>query len=166
MILFGLIGSCRIETDIALHCKEPNSESRIKALALYVTFRYLGGIAVSTVIPILDAVAYQMADDLDGDLGIQRMFSLFGLVAVPPLSGFLIGLATRKNGFPDYSPAFFIFGAMNLAAIIVLACMQVNIRMPAVDIMKNVGKILRNPKVFIFIIMMFLSGCAWGFLEK
>ncbi|OQV14800.1 hypothetical protein BV898_10952 [Hypsibius exemplaris] len=51
---------CKLATDLTLRCKEPNAASRVKPLALYVTFRFLAGITVSTVIPVLDAIAYQM----------------------------------------------------------------------------------------------------------
>ena len=39
-------------------------------------WRFLAGIGMNTLSPILDAIAYQMSKEHNGDLGFQRMFSL------------------------------------------------------------------------------------------
>ncbi|GAU88300.1 hypothetical protein RvY_01026 [Ramazzottius varieornatus] len=131
------------------------------------TFRFLSGIMVSTVMPLLDAIAYHMSDQFNGDLGYQRIFSLLGMSAIAPISGLLIGKATEGNGgVPDYSPALYLLTIFNAIGVVICCLMNMGVRDSAEQIWQNVGKILGNAKISIFVLVVFLSGCAWGFNEK
>ncbi|OWA51622.1 hypothetical protein BV898_16095 [Hypsibius exemplaris] len=165
--LDGFSVECEIQTDFQSSCaKVEAADNRMKTVVIYSMFRFMAGIAVSTVVPILDAAAYRMSADYDGDLGIQRIFSLIGVSVFPPLSSFLVGLASKRHGFSDYSPAFYIFAVMNALAVFIAFFTQLSLQKAQEDIWRNVGRILRNPKVFTFVTMMFFAGIAWGFLEN
>ena len=94
------------------------------------------------------------------------MFSLIGVAVLPPVSGYLVGLYSEYRGTADYSPTFLTFGIMHTISLVITCFMTLSLRNAAQNIVKNMGKMLKNPKVFVFVVMMFLSGCAWGFLEK
>ena len=81
-----------------------------------------------------------------------------GMCAFPPASGYFVGLASQRNGFSDFSPAFYLFGILLTISAGIAYFMDLNVRMPAEHIMKNMGRILRNPKVAVFVLMMFFTG--------
>ncbi|OWA53815.1 hypothetical protein BV898_18237 [Hypsibius exemplaris] len=165
--LHRLSVECEIETDFQSICvKADASTTRWKTVLLYATFRFLAGIGVSTVVPILDAAAYKMSADHGGDLGVQRIFSLVGMAVFPPVSSFFVGLASKRRDFSDYSPAFYIFVVMNALAALIAFFTRFKLLEAQQNIWHNVGRILRNPNVYIFVLMMFFAGCAWGFLEN
>ncbi|XP_055354046.1 major facilitator superfamily domain-containing protein 6-like [Paramacrobiotus metropolitanus] len=153
----GLLGSCRVLTPPANHTL---------VFVLYFALRMLAGMVGSTLMPLMDAAAYQMSEEHGGDLGFQRMFSLIGVAIFPPLSGYLVGVASQYTGSPNYAPSFITFGAMHSAALVISCFMTLSLRNAAENIVSNMGQMLRNPKVFVFVVMMFLAGCAWGFLEN
>ncbi|GAU94261.1 hypothetical protein RvY_06070 [Ramazzottius varieornatus] len=137
---------------------------RLTTLALYFTFRFLSFTAIRVVFPLSDAAILEIAKEHKGDFGIQRLFASVGFVVVPPLSGYLIGLASRRNGYADYSPAFYIFAGMNIAATLLMVFMRITVRKPQTNIWGTMGKAVKNPNVFAFIVAIFFSGCAFGIL--
>lgn len=159
--------SCRAHGVLRLTCaKTVPSENRVRTIVLYALFRFLAGIGMSTFSPMLDAIAYQMSKEHHGDLGFQRMFTLLGMCIAPPLSGFLVGMASKSSGYEDFSPAFYIFGGCLTIGGCIAYFMALSLKMPAEHIMKYIGQIIRSPKVSVFVFMMFLTGMMWGFLEK
>ena len=159
--------TCEVESDQKIVCQTKiPPKNRTKMLALYVTFRFLAGITMSTFGPMMDTIAFTMARQHKGDLGFQRMFSLIGMAAFPPLSGYFVGLASRNNGFQDFSPAFYFFGTCFTLAGLLSLTFDIKAKIPMENISLNAMKILLRPRVFVFVAMMFLTGCMWGFLEK
>ncbi|XP_055331683.1 major facilitator superfamily domain-containing protein 6-like [Paramacrobiotus metropolitanus] len=159
--------TCAIRADFFVNCSTVKpAQNRAMTLGLYSLFRLLATGFAYTLMPLLDAVAYQLSDEQEGDLGFQRVWALFGMCGCPPLSGWLIGYATKlAKGVDDYSPPFHVFGGMHFTAAIITCFMSASLRTAAENIWSNVGKLFRNPKITVFVIMMFLAGCAWGFLE-
>ncbi|XP_055342400.1 major facilitator superfamily domain-containing protein 6-like [Paramacrobiotus metropolitanus] len=160
---------CRLSGNIVVQCATPSAltgVNRLWTVVLYATFRVVSNVFIATLISILDAAAYQMSEEYGGDLGFQRMFSLFGMCLAPPISGFLVGVASQKRGAPDYAPAFYIFAGLHGMATIITLCSPISLRTGAQSIWRNVGKIIRRPKVSVFVVMMFFGGAAWGFLEN
>ncbi|XP_055331684.1 major facilitator superfamily domain-containing protein 6-like [Paramacrobiotus metropolitanus] len=158
---------CTTQANLSISClSEIPASRRRETIALYITFRFLAGIAMSALSPMLDALAYQMAKEHHGDLGFNRMFTLIGMALTPPISGLLVDIATRESGYENYSPAFYIFGSLLTVSAVIAYFMSLKVKMPQEHIIRYVSTILKNPKVSIFVLMMLFTGMMWGFLEN
>lgn len=148
------------------HTEKIVSGDRLITFALYTLFRVIGAMAVSSVMQLIDASTLLMSRQHHGDFGIQRTFGLFGSLLMPPLTGYLIEVASKATGRQDYSPAFYLFCSMFTLGAILTWLMDLEIKPPAKQIWTTVGKLLKNVKVFSFVLVMFLVGCCFGALEK
>ncbi|GAU92429.1 hypothetical protein RvY_04511 [Ramazzottius varieornatus] len=139
---------------------------RTLTLTMYIVIRYLAAIGMQTVFPMMDALAYQMSKEHKGDLGMQRTWSLIGMAALTPISGYFVQLASRGKAIADYSPTFYIFGLAMSLATIMMCFVVLEKKPPSDEVGKNVVKILKKPKVAVFVTIMFITGCFWGFIEN
>ncbi|XP_055331630.1 uncharacterized protein LOC129583722 [Paramacrobiotus metropolitanus] len=142
------------------------SGNHLLTFVLYIVFRVIGATCVSSTMQLLDASTLLMAKQHKGDFGIQRTFGLFGSLLMPPLTGYLIDVASKNRGYQDYSPAYYLFCAMYFLSAILTCFMDLEVKPPAQRIWKTVGKMMRIPKISAFIIVMFLVGCCFGALEN
>ncbi|XP_055333048.1 uncharacterized protein LOC129584763 [Paramacrobiotus metropolitanus] len=157
--------SCEAKSTNEVICRESvwrKIGDRLTTLALYFTWRFLSFTAIRVVFPLSDAAVLEIAKQENGDFGIQRLFASVGFCIVPPISGWLIDVAKKRTGSDDYSPAFYIFGALNLMAAGLMVCMKFGARKPQANIWKSVGVVLRIPNVAAFVVAIFMSGCAFG----
>ena len=138
---------------------------RTLTLTLYVIIRYLAAFGMQTVFPMMDALAYQMSKEHKGDLGFQRTWSLMGMAALTPISGYFVQLASQGKAIADYSAIFYIFGLSMSLATVMMSYVVLEKKSPSKDVSRNVGEILKKPKVLVFVTIMFVTGCFWGFLE-
>ena len=122
---------------------------------------------MTTIMPLLDAVTYQVSLQNDADLGMQRLPMLLGVAVIPLVSSYFVGVAIQaNNGKPDYSPVFIIFIISLSICLGVGYFIAPTIKRPVGHIARNVKKLLANPKIAAFIVGMFFTGAMWGFLEK
>ena len=65
-----------------------------------------------------------------------------------------------------YAPAFYVYDGLHVIAAVLALFMSLNVKLPAENIWKNVGTLLKNPKVVVFIFVVFFIGAAWGLLDR
>lgn len=161
--------SCEASSGNNLECMETTfvgKGSRLATIASYFTWRFLSFTAMRVVFPLSDAAVLEIAKQNNGDFGIQRLFSSVGFCLVPPLSGWLIDVATARSKYPDYSPAFYIFGILSLLSALLMICMPFGARKPQADIWRSMLQVIKNPNVLAFTVAIFFSGMAFGVLVK
>ncbi|OWA55007.1 hypothetical protein BV898_19392 [Hypsibius exemplaris] len=124
-------------------------------------FRVISSIALASVFPLLDAATIQMTIDHHGDIGRVKMYSLLAICVWPPLSGVMID----KLGM-GFAPAFYVYGILHVASVVVVLLMSLNVKLPAENIWSHVGVLLKNPKVAVFVIVFFFIASAWGVLDS
>ena len=107
----------------------------------------------------------QMARQEGGDFGIQRLFASVGAVVVPPLAGYLTTVASAACGCADFSPSFYLFGVMTVLGGILMYFMDIRVKKPQTHIFRTMGIVLRDPNVVAFLVAVFCSGAAWGFVN-
>jgi hypothetical protein len=135
----------------------------ITTVAIYSTLRLISTTVMWMAVPLLDAVAITMSKQYNGELGRQKMFSQLGFCILPPLVGLLIAKATQINGFPDYGPAFYVFAVMHAIAAMMIFCIKVDARLPAINLTKHMKEIMVDRRVVSLVCAVFICGCGFGF---
>ncbi|UYV60231.1 hypothetical protein LAZ67_1000499 [Cordylochernes scorpioides] len=120
----------------------------------------------STCFTLLDATTLAMVDNHEGLYGRQRFWAILATAIFSPVTGFLIDHISERNGYPDYSPAFYFFNALVIITGIMVYMLDVQVVPPAEQIIKNVTKLLRLPNVIMLLIVIFWLGTVWGFIES
>lgn len=104
--------------------------------------------------------------ELGGDYGIQRFVGNFGAIVFAPLGGYLIdATADEKTGRPNFAPSVYIYLALKLSAAVMLLFIRLDFRPPGERILKNLGQVIKNPEVIMFLVQMMLAGTFWGYIE-
>ena len=103
---------------------------------------------------------------LGGDYGLQKLFGTFGAIIWGPISGQIIDYASELNHSEDYSPVFYTFFVMRAICALLILKLDLAFKPPTKKLFKNVGKLLVKPHILIFLVMFFLAGSIWGFLES
>lgn len=136
--------------------------------------RLTAGLAMTSLMPLLDAITYQVTRQHDADLGMQRLPMLVGVAVLPVASSYFVDLAMQQannggEGRPDFSPAFIMF-IIALSVCLVVGYFtgrpSIAAQRPAGMVLRNARKLLANPAVAAFVTVMFFTGAMWGFLEK
>ena len=115
-------------------------------------------------VPLLDSIAVVMVKQYESDLGKQRMWSQVGFAATPPIVGALVTYESKRNGFEDYGPSFYVFAAMHTAAAFVVLLLKTDKKLPAQSLAKSIGVLFHDRRVISLIIAVFVAGCGFGFL--
>ncbi|GAV04727.1 hypothetical protein RvY_14961 [Ramazzottius varieornatus] len=159
--------SGRTEGNLQLPCSTQRTEGhQLTTFGIYLAIRLACGTAINLAFTLIDASLIQMVEDYNGDIGINRAFAYVGFCIVPPLSGLLIDYASQLTpGFVDYRPAFYIFAVSISISVLILCFMELKVRPPAQNVMRNAAKLLRYPRVLAFVAIFSIIGVAWGFLE-
>ncbi len=69
-------------------------------------------------------------------------------------------------GYTDYSSAFYVSDVMSLLNIVLTFLLVFDVEPAKEDLLSNIGKILRFVEADVFLLMMFILGGIWGFVES
>merc|ERR1719430_1787486 len=131
-------------------------------------------IALRAIIDVLRASSCMMFEgavvitikQLGGDYGLQKLFGTFGAIIWGPISGQIIDMASKSSGHDNYAPVFWIFFAMRVICACLILKLNLSFKKPAKKVFKNLGKLIIQPHIFMFLIIFFICGAVWGFLES
>ncbi|XP_046383523.1 uncharacterized protein LOC124154065 [Ischnura elegans] len=147
-------------------CPPDYIESDDRIFWIYFTLRFLGTMAMSAGVTMLDPIALTMIQKYGGEFGRERMFSTFGMALFSPITGLLIDQSSRKLGYTDYSAAFYSHDVLLAISAIAVMLMPIGTKLPAEHIMRDLMRLVRLPYIIIFIFFLFILGNFWGFIES
>ena len=125
---------------------------------IYMIIRLLHGILAGGSMVLFEGACLAVINKVKGDLGVQRIFGLIGLMSFSPLSGAMIDYFSVGLNVADYRPAFFLYiGLMTVAAVCVLF-VDLNFKAPNMKILKDIKTLLKNIELDVFFIVVFMSG--------
>lgn len=133
---------------------------------IYFVLRFLGNIAMSAAVTIMDPVALSMIEKYGGDFGKERLFSSLGMAIFSPITGALIDWNSKKLQHTDYSPAFYTFDALLLVASICIFVMPIGTQIPSDNLFGDLKNIIKMPHLLLFIFFLYILGNLWGFIES
>jgi len=130
-------------------------------------------IALRAIIDVLRASSCMMFEgavmitikQLGGDYGLQKLFGTFGAIIWGPVSGQIIDMASESTGRENYAPVFWTFFGMRLICALLILKLNLSFKQPAKKVFKNLWKLILKPHIFMFLLIFFICGSVWGFLE-
>lgn len=131
-------------------------------------------IALRATIDVLRASSCMMFEgavvitikQMGGDYGLQKLFGTFGAIIWGPVSGQIIDMASQSTGSENYAPVFWTFFAMRTVCAILILKLNLSFKQPAKKVFKNLWKLIMQPHIFMFLVIFFICGAVWGFLES
>lgn len=115
-------------------------------------------IAISSAFSLSDTACFQQLGERPQDYGLQRLWGTVGWGITAPLSGLLVDFLNERQGFRSYAPGFYL-----AAGLLVLQCLvgcrwRLGPSQRARSIVRNVGRLLRQPRHLCFLLDIFVVG--------
>ena len=124
----------------------------------YMLLRLLHGILAGGSMVLFEGACLAVIAKVKGDLGVQRIFGLIGLMSFSPLSGAMIDNFSVGLNVADYRPAFFLYIALMTIATICVLFVDLNFKAPNMKLLQDVKMLLKNVELGVFFIVVFMSG--------
>ena len=166
----GCEASCSGSSNMVPECGERRAEGRVTTNVIYFILRVFATMALACVFIILDAQTIQMCKMEDaagntGSYGRQVVYKTLATAIVSPLVGVMMDKITAMTGSINYLAPFLISDVLLLCSLISLCFVDKDIGLPKSDTMKGVKLILSNVNILVFVIVVFLCGTNFGFVE-
>ncbi len=132
----------------------------------YLLVRTVLGVLTAASLMMFEGAVMATIQELGGDYGIQRFVGNFGAIVFAPLGGYLIDVTTPEDATrPNFSASVYIYLALKLSAAVMLLFIRLDFRPPGERILKNLGQVVKNPEVVMFLVQMMFAGTFWGYIE-
>jgi len=134
-------------------------------LIFYTILRCLIDVLRASSIMMFEGAVVVTIKQLGGDYGLQKLFGTFGAIIWGPISGKIIDMASQASGEENYQPIFYSFCAMRIICALLILNLNLSFKKPAKKVFKNLWKLIIKPHIFLFLVVFFICGSIWGFLE-
>ena len=173
--LLGLKPDCHLECDVKTNlvkkCGDSNSGNRLITNGVYFIFRMMATMALASCFILLDAQTIQMCaveekHGKKGAYGRQILYKTLAQAVISPSVGALMDYITAQQGQPNYVASFIIADIMFLMSFLCALKIDTDLELPInKDAMKGLRSILTNFEILLFLVMMFICGIMYGFVE-
>ncbi|XP_059093691.1 uncharacterized protein LOC131888779 [Tigriopus californicus] len=130
----------------------------------YLMVRTALGVLTAASLMMFEGAVMATIQEMGGDYGIQRFVGNFGAIIFAPLGGYIIDIYSKVDKV-NFSVAIYIYLGLKLGAAFMILFIELDFRPPGERILKNIGQVLRNFEVVMFLIQMMFAGTFWGFIE-
>ncbi|KAL0279919.1 UNVERIFIED_CONTAM: hypothetical protein PYX00_001370 [Menopon gallinae] len=135
---------------------------------LLLLFLILSWVGMAVVGSITDAICFEMLGTRASQYGKQRLWGSVGWGLTALLTGIIIDEFSKGQVDKTYTPIFYIMFLLLLCDIGCMHSLKYQQTKLSSQILKNVGKLLKNAKVVVFLIWcIFIGICIgiqWNFL--
>lgn len=163
--------NCTAVTDIVRQCGVSDNGNRETTIGIYFILRVLATISLALVFILTDAQTIQMCKLEEeagnkGAYGRQVLYKTLAQAIISPLVGLLMDKISSITGSTNYVAPFVISDILLLCTLVCLCVLKGDIGLPkGGDTMKGVKSICMNINIIIFLVMMFVCGANFGFVE-
>jgi len=167
----GCSMECKAQTNLIGYCDYIIGENRLTTNSVYFVLRMLATMALACVFIMLDAQTIQMCkieEELGnkGAYGRQILYKTLAQAIISPLVGILMDKITEMTGSTNYVAPFVISDILLIITFICICFVQGDIGLPKDgDTWEGIKIIFTNISMLIYLIMMFVCGCCYGFVE-
>merc|ERR1719336_3844596 len=139
--------------------------------AVYFVLRTVATMALACCFIMLDAQTIQMCrmEEMNGKRGAygrQILYKTLAQAIISPLVGAMMDWITAQQGRPNYVASFVIADIMLLCSFLAALKIDMDLELPInKDAMKGLRSILTNFEILLFLVMMFVCGIMYGFVE-
>ena len=162
---------CKVRTNLVERCGDSNSGNRLITNGVYFIFRMMATMALASCFVLLDAQTIQMCavEEKNGNKGAygrQILYKTLAQAVISPSVGALMDYITAQQGQPNYVASFIIADIMLAVSFICALKIDMDLELPTnKDAMKGLRSILTNFEILLFLVMMFVCGIMYGFVE-
>ncbi|XP_064096935.1 major facilitator superfamily domain-containing protein 6-like [Macrobrachium nipponense] len=149
------------------HCEHPDDPSnKPDTFWIYFAIRITATFFLASAFTMLDATTLAVIRDHDGDFGKQRVLNMIGQAVVPLIAGILVDFHSSSIGYSDYMPALYLGASFNVIAVILVGKLHCNADKAGDNILSDLKKLITKPEIDLFLVMIWVLGCNWGFIES
>merc|ERR1719186_904500 len=162
---------CKVRTNLIRACGEEDHGNRLITNAIYFIFRMLATMSLASCFILLDAQTIQMCTVEEnmgnrGAYGRQIMYKTLAQAIISPTVGILMDYISETQGKHNYAISFIIGDGMLLITFLCAYNIKMDLHLPKPDdSIKGVKEILTNVDIVIFLVIMFVCGTMYGFVE-
>jgi len=162
---------CQVKSNAIEYCSKVEGEMRLTTNAVYFVLRVVATMALACCFIMLDAQTIQMcsveeANGNKGAYGRQILYKTLAQAIISPLVGIIMDKITEMTGSPNYLAPFLISDVLLLATMACIYLIDKDIGLPKdTDTMKGIRGILSSVSCIVFLVMMFVCGSLYGFVE-
>lgn len=176
MIAPGCSLECTIQTplpfDALEHMCTAVEGNTYLTFALYFVFRAIATMCLACCFTLIDAQTIQMCkeEEIDGKkgaLGRQFVYAAISQAIVCPVIGQLMDFVSKKygDGKPNYVVAFVSHDLFLFCGIVLLIFTKLNVQLPKSTGFEGIKLIFSSANNCAFLVVMFIIGSLWGFVE-
>jgi MFS family permease len=163
--------SCDVRTNLVERCGDSNSGNRLITNGVYFIFRMMATMSLASCFILLDAQTIQLCavEEKHGKVGAygrQILYKTLAQAVISPLVGALMDYITAQQGQPNYVASFIIADILFLISFVCALKCDMDLELPVnKDAMGGLKAILTNFEILLFLVMMFVCGSMYGFVE-
>ena len=134
-------------------------------LLLRIVFSTFSNVCFSLV----EATCVVLCEIHKTDYGRQRLWAMLATGVFSPICGLLIDTLSfdpSRELTTDYSPAFYAFNFLVVFTIIFTVILDLEVCPPPKEVWKEIRPLLRSADIWVFLIVVLVSGTLWGFVEN
>lgn len=161
-----ILQKCKFKKGGPEVCPPDYKKSDDSIFWIYFVVRFLGTMVMTAGVTMMDPIALMMIEKYGGDFGREKIFSSIGMALFSPITGALIDYSSKRQGYTDYSAAFYTFDILLVISATAVFFMPLGTKLPADNIFRDLMNIFKMATVVIFIIFLFILGNLWGFIES
>ncbi|XP_023340878.1 uncharacterized protein LOC111710915 isoform X2 [Eurytemora carolleeae] len=162
---------CQVRTNLVEECGATDKGSRLITNGIYFIFRMLASMCLACCFTLLDAQTIRMCDleekhGKKGAYGRQILYRTLAQAVISPSVGALMDYISAKEGSPDYLAPFIIHNILLAFSVISIYKTTMDLELSTdEDSMIGIRFIFTNPEILLFLVMMFVCGVMYGFVE-
>ena len=163
--------SCDVRTNLVERCGDSNSGNRLITNGVYFIFRMMATMSLASCFILLDAQTIQMCsvEEKNGKVGAygrQILYKTLAQAVISPLVGAMMDYITAQQGQPNYVASFLIADILLFISFVCALKIDMDLELPVnKDAMGGLRAILTNFEILLFLVMMFVCGSMYGFVE-
>ena len=159
-----------VETNLVAQCGEEITEGRVTTNVVYFILRALAYMSLACSFIILDAQTIQMCKVEEeagnkGSYGRQIMFKTLAQAIISPLVGVMMDQLSLLTGETNYVAPFIVCDVLVVCAMAAMCFIDDDIGIPKSNTMKGVKIIFSNPNMMVFLVVTFICGTMFGYVE-
>ncbi|XP_054720577.1 major facilitator superfamily domain-containing protein 6-like [Uloborus diversus] len=149
-----------ISQDPVRECVEVKNEEFGATFFTYLGIRLVVTLGMGLVNGLFDAASMTIIQEHKADVGFQRIWQTVGMCIFAPISGYFV------DTLHNFQPCFFMYGALYVTAALISLKLDLSMKIPSDNPLKNLAKLLKNPEVLLLLFQIAALGICWGFLEN
>jgi len=163
--------TCEVRTNLVKECGATDKGNRLITNGVYFIFRMLATMALASCFILLDAQTIRMCEleemhGAKGAYGRQILYKTLAQAVISPTVGALMDYISALEGAPNYAASFIIHNLLLIVSFASAYKIGMDLELPRnQDSMKGIKLIFSNFEIVLFLIMMFVCGSMYGFVE-